>query len=118
MLGSLEAEVLGCLQVLREGSAREVRRELDHRGIPLAYTTVATILSRLHVKRVLRRRRERCQGGHRFVYRPVDFERQYLQTVLDGVVRMFGPAGVVHLNEEMRKLPPAEEGKPRRRFGL
>jgi hypothetical protein len=31
---------------------------------------------------------------------------------------MFGPAGVVHLNEEIEKLNPGEEKALRRRLGI
>ncbi len=118
MLGSLESEVLRSLKELGEAPARDVRRQLERQGIPLAYTTVATILSRLHQKGAVRRRRESCRGGERYVYRPVDFERKYLAHLLKGVVEMFGPAGVVHLNEEIEKLQPAEERELRRRLRL
>lgn len=118
MLGSLEADVLRSLQVLGEAPARTVRRDLDQRGTHVAYTTVATILTRLHEKGLVRRRRETCRGGERYVYRPVDFERKYLLNLLKGVVTMFGPAGVVHLNEEIEKLNPSEEEQLRRRLGL
>jgi predicted transcriptional regulator len=117
MLGSLEAEVLRSLRLCQSGSAREVRELLAHRGVTVAYTTVATILGRLHAKGLVRRRRESCQGGSRFIYRPVDFERRYLRSVLQGVVDMFGPAGVVHLEEELEKIQPAQERELRRRLG-
>jgi predicted transcriptional regulator len=118
MLGALEAEVVAALRREREASARELRRELRTRDVDVAYTTVATILSRLHAKGLVRRRRESCRGGSRFVYRPVDFERRYLRSMLKGVVELFGPAGVVHLSEELVKLRPSEERKLRRRLGL
>jgi predicted transcriptional regulator len=118
MLGSLESEVMSALRTQKEGSARDLRAVLRSRGVEVAYTTVATILSRLHDKGLVRRRRESCQGGSRFIYRPVDFERQYLRGVLKGVVDLFGPAGVVHLSEEMEKLQPAQKRKLRRRLGL
>jgi hypothetical protein len=38
--------------------------------------------------------------------------------LLRGVVSMFGPAGVVHLNEEIAKLNPSEERELRRRLEL
>jgi predicted transcriptional regulator len=117
MLGSLESEVLAALRP-GEASAREVRRRLEGRGVAVAYTTVATILARLYGKRLVRRRKERCRGGARFIYRPVDFERQYLRTMLQGVVDLFGPAGVVHLTEELERIQPNDDPKLRRRLGL
>ncbi len=118
MLGSLETEVMLSLRGLKEGSARDVRRSLDGRGIRVAYTTVATILSRLHAKGFVSRRRESCRGGERYVYRPAEVEQKYLRNLLRGVVAMFGPTGVVHLNEELAKLDPSEERALRRRLRL
>jgi predicted transcriptional regulator len=118
VLGSLETEVLGALRELKEAPAREIRTALERRGVRVAYTTVATILSRLFDKGLVRRRRETCRGGERYVYRPADVEQKYLLNLLRGVVAMFGPAGVVHLNEEIAKLDPSEERKLRRRLHL
>jgi predicted transcriptional regulator len=118
MPGSLEADVVRSLQELKEAPARTVRQSLERRGVRVAYTTVATTLSRLYDKGVVQRRRETCRGGERYVYRVADFERKYLVNLLKGVVAMFGPAGVVHLNEEIEKLNPNEEEELRRRLGL
>lgn len=118
MVGSLEAEVLRSLQELNEAPARTVRLDLERRGVRVAYTTVATILSRLWEKGLVKRRRETCRGGERYVYRSVDFEHKYLVNLLQGVVTLFGPAGVVHLNEEIAKLRPEEADQLRRRLGL
>jgi len=117
-IGALESDVLVTLQALEEAPAREIRARLAGRGRRVAYTTVATTLGRLWQKGLVRRRRENCRGGERFVYSTGDFERRYLRQLLRGVVRMFGPAGVVHLNEELSKLDPAQERKLRRRLGL
>jgi predicted transcriptional regulator len=118
MIGSLEAEVVLALREVGEGAARDVREQLAVTGVQVAYTTVATILTRLHEKGIVRRRREKCQGGERYVYRPVDFERRYLRNLLRGVVTMFGPSGVVHLNEELAKFQPAEARELRRRLKI
>ncbi|MGD0256969.1 MAG: BlaI/MecI/CopY family transcriptional regulator [Thermoplasmata archaeon] len=118
MLGALETEVLGALRELDEAPARDVRTALDRQGTRVAYTTVATILSRLYDKGLVRRRRETCRGGERYVYRTADVEQKYLINLLRGVVAMFGPAGVVHLNEEIAKLNPSEERELRRRLEL
>ncbi|MGA8276291.1 MAG: BlaI/MecI/CopY family transcriptional regulator [Thermoplasmata archaeon] len=118
MLGALETEVLGAVRELNEAPARDVRKALHQRGTHVAYTTVATILSRLYDKGLVRRRRETCRGGERYVYRTADVEQKYLINLLRGVVAMFGPAGVVHLNEEIAKLKPSEERDLRRRLEL
>ena len=63
--GELEAAVLAVLQAAGSPlSPGEVRGRL---GGDLAYTTVVTILSRLHGKGVL----GRCKAGRAFLYQPV-----------------------------------------------
>lgn len=63
--GSLEAEVLAVLQA---ADSPLLAREVLHRlGGALAYTTVVTILSRLHAKGTLTRTR----AGRSYAYAPV-----------------------------------------------
>lgn len=119
MLGALESKVLASLRELEEAPAARVRTLLSRRGTHVAYTTVATILSRLWSKGLVRRRRETCRGGERYVYRYApNLEHQYLSNLVRGVVRVFGPAGAVHLTEELSKLRPAEDRELRRRLGI
>jgi BlaI family transcriptional regulator, penicillinase repressor len=63
--GDLEARVLETLWELDKATAREVHGRI---GLPanLAYTTIATVLDRLHAKGLVRRERE----GKAFVYFP------------------------------------------------
>lgn len=80
--GELEAEILALLWTAAGPmTAVEVRSAL---GGELAYTTVVTILSRLHDKRVLRRER----SGRAFAYQPVADEpglaARRMRQVLDG----------------------------------
>lgn len=63
--GELEAEILALLWTAEEPlTAVDVQRRLDG---DLAYTTVVTILSRLHDKQVLTRER----SGRAYAYQPV-----------------------------------------------
>lgn len=80
--GELEAAVLQALQAAGTAlSPGEVRDRLD---ADLAYTTVVTILSRLHGKGVLDRRK----SGRSYVYAPVADEpglaARRMTRVLDG----------------------------------
>jgi predicted transcriptional regulator len=63
--GELEAAVLAVLQAA--GSSLSPAEVRDQLGGDLAYTTVVTILSRLHAKGVL----DRSKAGRAFVYQPV-----------------------------------------------
>jgi predicted transcriptional regulator len=80
--GELEAAVLAALQGAGAPlSPGEVRERI---GGPLAYTTVVTILSRLHAKGVL----ERHKAGRAYLYSPVADEpglaARRMARVLDG----------------------------------
>lgn len=63
--GSLEMQVLGLVAERAEpASVTEIQAELRRRGHELAYTTVMTVLSRLHAKGQVARRRE----GRQYLY--------------------------------------------------
>ena len=80
--GELEAAVLAVLQ--DAGSALSPAEVRERIGGPLAYTTVVTILSRLHTKGVLDRRK----AGRAYLYAPVADEpglaARRMARVLDG----------------------------------
>jgi predicted transcriptional regulator len=63
--GALEAEVM---DVLREAAPLSPGRVRERLSEDLSYSTVVTIVSRLHAKGLL----ERERAGRAFVYRPVD----------------------------------------------
>ena len=65
-LGPLEMNVLGLLRPGEPSSVADVRARLQAAGADLAYTTVMTVLVRLHGKGMVERRKE----GARFVYLP------------------------------------------------
>lgn len=64
-LGSLEAKIMRVLWE-RPGSFVQVRDVLERLDQNLAYTTVMTVMNRLHHKGLLHRRRE----GRAWTYRP------------------------------------------------
>jgi len=80
--GELEAAVLAVLQ--EAGSALSPGEVRERLGDPLAYTTVVTILSRLHAKGVL----ERHKAGRAYLYAPVadqpGLAARRMARVLDG----------------------------------
>ena len=104
MLGSLESEVIAVLQELKEATTREVLVGVNRRGRGVAYTTVSTILTRLHAKGVIDRRTEPFKGGERYRYAYKDIEEAYLDQLLGGLVTVFGRPGVTHLAEKIEHL--------------
>lgn len=118
MLGSLEAKVLGVLERNEEANVRQVVDELNEEDEDLAYTTVGTILNRLHEKGLVERSEEPYKGGSRYVYEYVDFQDEYIDEVLRDVVDLFGDEGLEDLRqrvkdvteEEMRMEEQAPEG--------
>jgi len=97
MLGSLEAKVLGVLEEHGEANVREVVGSLNDGDEELAYTTVGTILDRLHEKELVERREEPYKGGSRYVYEYVDLGDEYIDEVLRDVVELFGDEGLEEL---------------------
>lgn len=63
-LGPLEIRVLEQLASDEARSVNDVQQRLQEAGQELAYTTVMTVLGRLHQKRVVSRRKD----GKRFLY--------------------------------------------------
>lgn len=64
-LGPLEMRILGLLDPEVERSVHDVRAELQAQGHAVAYTTVMTVLGRLHDKGLA----VRDKHGPRYVYR-------------------------------------------------
>jgi predicted transcriptional regulator len=64
-LGPLEMRILGLLDGADATSVQEIQAALARSGHDLAYTTVMTVLGRLHEKGLL----SRTKDGRRYVYR-------------------------------------------------
>ncbi len=69
---------------LGQGTVKQVHRDLASRR-PLAYTTVLTVLDRLHRKGVVRRKRM----GKAHLYRPAYFREDARKDALERLVRDF-----------------------------
>lgn len=87
--GELEAEVLAALWAADQ--ALTPAQVLDELPGPLAYTTVMTILARLHDKGVV----ERSRAGRAFAYRPVVEEADLAATRMRALLEGGGDRGAV-----------------------
>ena len=83
-LPSLEFDCMKTIWALGQGTVKQVHRDLASRR-PLAYTTVLTVLDRLHRKEVVRRERT----GKAHLYRPAYFEEDARKDALDRLIRDF-----------------------------
>jgi predicted transcriptional regulator len=108
--GELEAAALAVLQAARTAlTPGQVRERL---GGPLAYTTVVTILSRLHAKGVL----SRVRSGRAYAYAPVADEPGLAARRMRGVLEAEDDREAV-LARFVSGLSPADERLLRRMLG-
>ncbi len=115
MLGPLEQEIVAVLKELREANTRAVLDGVRGRGKRVAYTTVSTVLTRLHAKGVIARRGEPFRGGERYLYSYRDIEDAYIEDLLGGLVTTFGRPGLDHLAERLEGFGEADVKRLRER---
>jgi predicted transcriptional regulator len=104
MLGSLEKSVVAVLEDEKEATIGELSEELENRDVDVAYTTVSTVLDRLHDKEMVERRKEPYRGSSRYVYEYVDIRDEYISSVVDNLTTVFGRKGVASLVSEVEGL--------------
>jgi BlaI family transcriptional regulator, penicillinase repressor len=80
-LGPLEMQVLGLLDAAEPAPVAVIRKRLQRAGNDLAYTTVMTVLVRLHEKGLVTRQKQ----GNRFVYSPARSAPRVAQGILSRV---------------------------------
>lgn len=99
-LGPLEAAVMDRMWARRQATVREIVDDIGKRR-DLAYTTVMTIMSRLHEKGLLARERD----GKGYVYRPAfsrDEHRARLsRELVRGLVDEFGDVALAQFAAEL-----------------
>jgi BlaI family transcriptional regulator, penicillinase repressor len=107
-LHELESEVMDELWARGEGTVRDVLEALNGRGEPKrAYTTILTVMQRLHAKDVLRRERR----GRHDAYLPVLTREQYEESrarlQVGELVSEYGDVALAHFARHMSGLDPA-----------
>ena len=122
-LGPLEAAVMERLWKRGSATVRDVVEDLG-RTRALAYTTVMTIMTRLHAKGLL----ERDRDGKTYVYRPAftreEHRERLSRDLVRGLVDEFGEVALAHFAAELdgvdaghraalRKIAKADARAPR-----
>ena len=116
-LGELEADILGTVEKLGKASAREVMKEVSNRH--LAYTTISTVLDRLHQKGMLKRTRVIGRGGAKYIYSSsssMDLRTSIVNRALDRLVSAFGPSIVPTIYESLNEISRDESTDLKRRI--
>jgi predicted transcriptional regulator len=109
LVGPLEYECLSVLWRRGAASVGQVRTDLNRRRIDrdeLAYTTVMTILVRLHEKGIL----DRAKQGRGYVYVPIMSEEQLVEQLgrqeIESLLSRYGSVAVAQFASAMRDLSP------------
>lgn len=112
-LGPLETAVMDRLWKRGSATVRDVVDDIG-RSRSLAYTTVMTIMTRLHGKGLLVRERD----GKTYVYRPAftrDEHRARLsREIVRGLVDEFGDVALAHFTAELNGVDAAHRASLRR----
>jgi len=107
-LHPVEAEIMDVVWDRGDVSVRDVMETLNAAAAkPRAYTTVMTMLGRLHAKAMVTRRRE----GKTDVYAPAHTRDEYAdlraQAEVAALVDTFGDAALIHFAKQVAELDPA-----------
>lgn len=109
-LGELQAEVLGALQKLGKASARDIMTEMGA-DRELAYTTVSTVLDRLHKRGLVKRTRVAGRGGEKYMYSyatPAEMRTSLVQKTVNRLVNAFGPSVVPTIYDSLNQISREE----------
>lgn len=114
-LHALETKVMEEIWRRREATVRDVLGELNARAVkPRAYTTIMTIMRRLHSKGMLTRRRV----GKTDVYRPTltraDYQDARARAQVGALVDEYGDVALAHFAAQVAHLDPKRREKLRR----
>jgi predicted transcriptional regulator len=117
-LGDLQADILGVVKRLGKASAREVMGEIEGKR-HVAYTTVSTVLDRLHRKGLLKRTKTIGRGGAKYVYSPApseDLQTSLVQRALNQLVSAFGPSIVPTIYDNLERISKEENDELKRKI--
>ncbi len=98
----LEAKVLEVLLPGEKMKVREVHQTLSKKQ-KVPFTSIAVILDRLYVKKLVDRNMETCRGGTRYIYflkkNVNELEEDYLKQNVDRIISKFGDKAVAYFHK-------------------
>lgn len=101
-LGSLQQAILEELWTAGESSVREVVALLEARANTLAYTTVLTVMVRLHARGLLTRRREGRRDLYQAAVDPADLSAALSREAVDRLMAAHGDDALAAFAARMR----------------
>lgn len=114
LFGDLEGEIMDILWKRGSGSVREVLLELSKKRA-CAYTTVMTVMSRLHEKGFLSRFANESGG---YTYAPREKKERFLaaasRTLIQSIIKEFGPVAVAQFMDIMKEGDKKQKDEWRR----
>lgn len=113
-LGSLQAQILQVLAARGPSTVREILVALP-KGSDLAYTTVMTILVKLHTKGVVGRRRQGAGFVYEARYTPDELRDRMAKYLVDELAHDFGDAALVHFASALDGVDRRRLARLRRR---
>lgn len=85
ILGDLETEIMEEVWKIGQASVRDVLSQLAKRK-PVAYTTIMTVMSRLHGKGILKRKMDKSGA---FIYGPALDKQSFLAQSSEKIIKSF-----------------------------
>ncbi len=100
-LGALEADIMEAMWALSDASVRQVFDRLRKKR-KIAYTTIMTVMSRLHNKGVLKRR---LNDDGAYIYRPAQDKKIFIAAIskkaITDLIKSFGEVAVAQFIDEV-----------------
>lgn len=112
-LGSLQSQALSVLSRRGPSTVREVVNGLPARDRP-AYTTVMTVLLKLHEKGLTRRTKDGRGFVYEALYTPEELRDRMAQHLVHRLVDDFGDVALAHFAEALRSRDRRQSEKLRR----
>lgn len=107
-LGSLQQAILEALWAAGESSVREVVALLEARANARAYTTVLTVMIRLHARGLLVRRREGRHDLYQAAIDPAGLSAALSREAVDRLMEAHGDEALAAFAARMRDGDPAD----------
>lgn len=114
-LGELEQAIMEVLWQRQQATVREVVGQLPRKP-PLAYTTVATVMSRLVEKGLLVRSRSGKVDQYRPVFDSAEFSRRAALAAVQHLVREYGDVALAQFAAALERADPERIARLRARY--